>query len=181
MTKGPKTTRTVPLPSPIIQTDGLPCGNRKCVHTVTNEGIQCDLCHLWFHPRCGKLSKRLYEVYSRHNRLEWTCPICKELIRSLVPRSVSDCVFDSDSESLGEPSTVVELQTIISDTPSPKECDTQAPAQPISSKVVPVSPMGKGLSEVIQADYIDDHYQQSFRDNKDNTKMAKTRRKKTTG
>ena len=57
------------------------CGSAKCQLPVTNEGIQCDTCDMWFHSRCSKLAKLALKLYTDHKFLKWVCTNCTTTIR----------------------------------------------------------------------------------------------------
>ena len=53
------------------------CGECRRKVADGEEGILCDECGYWYHIRCGKLAKKIYELIIKHKELEWRCPNCK--------------------------------------------------------------------------------------------------------
>ena len=60
------------------------CGNTKCKSPVQEEGIMCDTCAKWYHPHCGNLKKVEFNLYIKHDCLNWVCQVCKELIKKVL-------------------------------------------------------------------------------------------------
>ena len=62
------------------------CANKYV--TDKEEGIQCDLCEVWFHAGCIDVTDELYKVMGCHEALHWFCPKCngsfKKVINSIV-------------------------------------------------------------------------------------------------
>ena len=58
-----------------------PCGKDKCSKEVS-EGIQCDSCLAWYHPRCSKLSIKAYKLYTEHQCLKWVCEYCSQVSKA---------------------------------------------------------------------------------------------------
>ena len=39
-------------------------------------GIQCDICNLWYHRECLKLSEEEYRIQRRNEMSKWFCEKC---------------------------------------------------------------------------------------------------------
>ena len=53
-----------------------PCS--VCRKEVYNDAIECDICKLWTHRRCGKLKKRYLEFLS-NPIYRYYCPMCRDI------------------------------------------------------------------------------------------------------
>lgn len=60
-----------------------PCGKNSCTAEVFDEGIGCDTCGIWFHPKCSGLTSGSFLLYGQHKRLKWVCPACTILLRDI--------------------------------------------------------------------------------------------------
>ena len=56
------------------------CGRSKCTREVRNKGISCDACKNWFHPNCGKITNKVYKLYTEFSVLKWVCPSCMDIL-----------------------------------------------------------------------------------------------------
>ncbi|KAF4531147.1 hypothetical protein B566_EDAN019182, partial [Ephemera danica] len=68
---------------PSAKARAYPCGDAKCPENVLVDGIQCDDCGTWFHKKCSKLSGAVYNLHCRYDKLQWTCPACKQILKDL--------------------------------------------------------------------------------------------------
>ena len=63
--------------------DGAP--GTKCGRPVkdTERGIECDVCHKWFHASCQGVNDEAYEALQEHlDILAWICKVCKGEIKN---------------------------------------------------------------------------------------------------
>ena len=74
------------------------CG--KC-GKVVKEGIQCEICEVWWHPACSGIDKELCESLGKSQQLHWYCVNCNlgvdKLIKEVMKirnrlEDVEDCV-----------------------------------------------------------------------------------------
>ena len=85
---GTKHTKLPMSPLTSVRTsEGCRCGFKGCSDVVENEGIQCETCEHWYHPRCGMVGRRAYAAYQQVGCLEWVCPECKDLIVEVLRNS----------------------------------------------------------------------------------------------
>ena len=102
------------------------CGNVKCNTPVEEEGILCDTCGLWYHPQCGRLKKKGYDLYIKHEILEWVCHQCKELIRNQCKLRKNE----STSQATGR---VLSLTPYVCTSPITKKVESGIKAGKVSS------------------------------------------------
>ena len=58
--------------------DGAP--GTKCDRAVKDmeRGIECDICHKWFHASCQGVNEEAYEALQQHlDTLAWICKVCR--------------------------------------------------------------------------------------------------------
>ena len=53
-----------------------PILNCKKIVGDDQDGIQCDVCNLWYHRECIKLSKEEYRIQKRNETSKWFCEKC---------------------------------------------------------------------------------------------------------
>jgi hypothetical protein len=59
------------------------CGT--CNKNVDDEGVQCDICDLWFHLKCGKVSKKIFEALKQNDeKLKWFCGQCNKFFPKMI-------------------------------------------------------------------------------------------------
>ena len=54
------------------------CGKRVV------EGIECDACFKWAHPKCSGIKPENYTLYDKNLGLQWICTGCVELLRKTL-------------------------------------------------------------------------------------------------
>jgi len=62
------------------------CGDCNRKVTDTDCGIQCDDCRFWYHIKCCKISRSVYELMGKHDELQWRCAKCKEEYTAMVAK-----------------------------------------------------------------------------------------------
>jgi rubredoxin len=84
---------------------------------VQKQGINCDICDYWYHPKCGKLTKKIFGLYTEHSQLKWVCPKCV----SLVHRT-RDSLNQTKNDTAG---SIVSIdQTVIENSRTLTDCDS---------------------------------------------------------
>ena len=91
------------LPGLPSNTGSLVCkggpGNPKCGLEVKNnqQGIQCDLCSVWFHAFCQDVPKSAYNALGKHSCIAFICDGCKRLpsLEKLLPRSTKSVAIQT--------------------------------------------------------------------------------------
>lgn len=58
------------------------CGGCKKVVGEKQRGIECDVCGVWYHVKCGGLTPRDYDFFSGGEETWWACGACKRKIKS---------------------------------------------------------------------------------------------------
>jgi len=58
------------------------CG--KCTKSVRSEGIQCDVCDVWWHPACAGIESDLCECLRKNQQLHWYCMKCNSVVGKLI-------------------------------------------------------------------------------------------------
>ena len=63
-----------------------------CRKTVARNyrAINCDLCELWCHIRCGGVKPQEYIKLQSVNHFSWTCPACSSTLKSLPFANISN-------------------------------------------------------------------------------------------
>ena len=63
------------------------CG--ECAREVkgVDDGMQCDDCLTWYHLKCCKLSKAVYELLKKYDELQWRCTKCKNETMNMRKRN----------------------------------------------------------------------------------------------
>lgn len=61
---------------------------KKCRKKVkeSDSALQCDRCIEWWHIKCGKIDKKVYDLYQEldHDVFFWFCPECKEPMKQIL-------------------------------------------------------------------------------------------------
>jgi hypothetical protein len=61
------------------------CG--KCKEKVIDEGLQCDLCDIWWHVPCSRLTTNAYIVFSsKTGKHLWFCITCKRIVKERLSK-----------------------------------------------------------------------------------------------
>lgn len=58
------------------------CG--QCRNRVGEDGIQCEICDVWSHPKCVGISKEGYEALSSNSQIHWYCAACNLGVGNLI-------------------------------------------------------------------------------------------------
>jgi len=81
------------------------CG--KCTKLVRTEGIQCNVCNVWWHSTCAGIESDLCECLGRNQQLLWYCTKCNSGVGKLIKEVmrmndrldiVEDCVRTADDK-----------------------------------------------------------------------------------
>lgn len=62
--------------------DGEKCG--QCKSRVGEDGIQCEICNVWSHPKCVGISKEGYEFLSSNTQIHWFYASCNVGVGNLI-------------------------------------------------------------------------------------------------
>jgi len=59
---------------------------RDCDKAVLDKdkGIQCEVCELWFHPKCQDISEELYKYLEEKDSLHWFCSMCNVSVTRII-------------------------------------------------------------------------------------------------
>ena len=82
-----------PNPGPVSRENKAICS--VCNKTVAgnHRAIICDLCSLWCHIKCGKVTPTEYQKFTSVNSFSWSCPTCVMTLQSLPFADVSCLAF----------------------------------------------------------------------------------------
>ena len=58
----------------------------KCSVTVTDSdsALECELCQMWYHIKCQKLTEQEYKFIGDHQSVHWYCTLCNKNVASLL-------------------------------------------------------------------------------------------------
>lgn len=76
------------------------CGTVGCAKEVM-EGIACDVCAKWYHPKCSKISAKALKLYQEHSCLKWVCTECVKVCRAHSRRDTEGGVSTSPKAAPG--------------------------------------------------------------------------------
>ena len=71
-----------PNPGPTLRGDTAACSVCKKTVARNHRAINCDLCNLWCHIKCGKVTPTEYKRFSTTS-FSWSCPACTTTLQSL--------------------------------------------------------------------------------------------------
>lgn len=57
------------------------CGECSKIVKNNEKGIQCDMCEMWYHSRCGGINNETYAVITATEGIDWYCSKCKKMSR----------------------------------------------------------------------------------------------------
>ena len=97
-----------------------PCTICKNHVKINQHGLCCDVCNLWTHGRCCRMSKEQYDQLSLDHVNDWFCPAC-----------ISDELPFANSSACKDLSFAEESMT--TDTSYPSPFDVSKPSSPLDS------------------------------------------------
>jgi hypothetical protein len=60
------------------------CQNCQSKVKDDDDGIQCDICMVWFHSECEDVSQEMYKEMAANKQLHWYCKACNRGLVSVV-------------------------------------------------------------------------------------------------
>ena len=144
-----------------------PCLAAECGKRVV-EGIECDACLKWAHPKCSGIKPDNYKLYDKNLGLQWICSVCVELLRANLKEKRATEVPQANKPQSEDfinptPATNRSYSEVASTTPGTNEPRAQAKGQqkkgvsqsqkvpklaPKKQKVPPTAPPQKGEHQV---------------------------------
>ena len=83
-------------------TRGSLCSVCRKIVARNHRAINCDLCDLWCHIRCGGVKPQEYIKLQSANHFSWTCPACSSTLQSLPFANTSNLAAEFALDTSGD-------------------------------------------------------------------------------
>ena len=60
------------------------CGSCKQKVNSKEKAVECEICQLWYHTRCEKISDGTYKILQENNSIHWYCERCNKGIAKVL-------------------------------------------------------------------------------------------------
>src|SRR5271156_1313686 len=67
-----------------IKEDGIFCPDCNKVVADRDCGLECEVCELWFHSKCQKVSDDAYQCLSNNPTMHWYCSGCNKGVAKIL-------------------------------------------------------------------------------------------------
>jgi len=54
------------------------CGTCNKIVSENDKGVACEICLVWFHPKCQDISEQLYSILNQYDTIHWYCKGCNQ-------------------------------------------------------------------------------------------------------